>query len=278
MRKATGKLSSQSRFAFIGAGRMASAMVGGLLARKAAAPAEIACIGGDDNTAQLLARRTGITAQTDLAALLTTADTVVLACKPQQLAGLDSRLVDLTAGRLVISILAGKRLARLAQTFSRTRNLVRAMPNTPGQIGAGITGWCALHPLDAADRRLVDTVLGALGPAIELEEKLLDAVTALSGSGPAFLFEFVAALREGGVAAGLPRDVAAQLAQATVLGSARLLAETKAEPETLRDQVTSPHGTTFAGLQRMAARGFRAMVKETILAAKARSEELSRES
>jgi pyrroline-5-carboxylate reductase len=151
------------------------------------------------------------------------------------------------------------------------------MPNTPGQIGAGITGWCALKPLSPPDRRLVDTVLGALGVMVGLEEKDLDAVTALSGSGPAFLFEFVAALREGGVAAGLPADVAAKLAQVTVLGSARLLAETGIEPEALRDQVTSPHGTTFAGLQRMAARGFRDTIKETILAAKARSEELSRD-
>jgi pyrroline-5-carboxylate reductase len=264
-------------FAFIGAGRMASAMVGGLLARQAARPAEIACLGGADDTARALAQRTGITAATDLAGLLATADTVVLACKPQQLADLDPRLADLAAGRLVISILAGKRLARLSRTFPRARNLVRAMPNTPGQIGAGITGWCALKPLEAADRARVDTVLGALGKVVPLEEPLLDAVTALSGSGPAFLFEFVAALRDGGIAAGLPREVAAMLAQETVLGAARLLAETDAEPEALRDQVTSPHGTTFAGLQRMAARGFRDTIKETILAAQARSEELSRE-
>lgn len=277
MGKEIGNLPPMPKFAFLGAGRMASAMVGGLLARKAATPADVACIGGNDDTAQVLARRTGITVHSDLVSLLAKADTVVLACKPQQLAGLDPRLADLTAGRLVISILAGKRLARLARTFPRTRNLVRAMPNTPGQIGAGITGWCARQPLSAADRRLVDTVLGALGQAIELEEKQLDAVTAVSGSGPAFLFEFIAALREGGVAAGLPREVAAQLAQATALGSARLLAETQAEPEALRDQVTSPHGTTYAGLQRMAARGFRDTIKETILAAKARSEELSKE-
>jgi pyrroline-5-carboxylate reductase len=263
------------RFAFIGAGRMASAMVGGLLARKAASPAEIACIGGDDDTAKILAGRTGITASPDFASLLSAADTVVLACKPQQLTGLDPRLAELASGRLVISILAGKRLARLAQTFPRARNVVRAMPNTPGQIGAGITGWAALRPLSPSDRRQVDTVLGALGEMIALEEKDLDAVTALSGSGPAFLFEFVAALREGGVAAGLTPEVAARLAQATVLGSARLLAETRIEPEALRDQVTSPHGTTFAGLQRMNARGFRDIVKETILAAKDRSEELS---
>ena len=267
----------KANFAFIGAGRMASAMVGGLLTKGAATPQEIACIGGNDDTAEVLARRTGVTAHRELAALLATADTVVLACKPQQLAGLDQRLAELTAGRLVISILAGKRLARLAQTCPRARNLVRAMPNTPGQIGAGITGWCALKPLSPPDRRLVDTVLGALGVMVGLEEKDLDAVTALSGSGPAFLFEFVAALREGGVAAGLPADVAAKLAQVTVLGSARLLAETGIEPEALRDQVTSPHGTTFAGLQRMAARGFRDTIKETILAAKARSEELSRD-
>jgi pyrroline-5-carboxylate reductase len=256
---------------------MASAMVGGLLGRGAAAPADIACIGGNDDTAQVLARRTGITACDELAPLLAAADTVVLACKPQQLAGLDPRLADFTAGRLVISILAGKRLARLARTFPRARTLVRAMPNTPGQIGAGITAWCSLRPPGEADRRTIDTVLGALGQVVELEEKHLDAVTAVSGSGPAFLFEFVAALRDGGVSAGLPREVAARLAAETVLGAARLLAETKTEPEALRDQVTSPHGTTEAGLRRMAARGFRDTVKETVLAARARSEELSRD-
>lgn len=256
---------------------MASAMVGGLLSTKAARPSEIACIGGDDDTAQILARRTGIGAAPDLASLLKSADTVVLACKPQQLAGLDPRLADLAAGRLVISILAGKRLSQIAAAFPRARNIVRAMPNTPGQIGAGITGWASLKPLSDSDRSLVSTVLGSLGEMVALEEKDLDAVTALSGSGPAYLFEFVAALREGGIAAGLPREVAAKLAQATVLGSARLLAETRIEPEALRDQVTSPHGTTFAGLQCMAARGFRDTMKETILAAKNRSEELSRD-
>lgn len=266
-----------ARFAFVGAGHMASAIVGGILAGKAASPAEIACIGGDDDTAKILAGRTGIAASPDLASLLSAADIVVLACKPQQLAGLDPHLAELTAGRLVISILAGKRLARLARSFPRARNLVRAMPNTPGQIGAGITGWAALQPLSASDRGLVDTVLGALGEMVALDETDLDAVTALSGSGPAFVFEFVAALREGGVAAGLPREVAARLAQATVLGSARLLAETKFEPEALRDQVTSPHGTTFAGLQRMAARGFRDIIKDTVAAAKNRSEELSKD-
>jgi pyrroline-5-carboxylate reductase len=267
-----------SRIAFLGAGRMASAMVDGLLAKHAARPADLACIGGGGDTAKRLAGRTGVSAHDDVASLLQGADTVVLACKPQQLAGLDVRLTDLTAGRLVISILAGKRLDRLARTFPRARNLVRAMPNTPGQIGAGITGWCALRPLDAADRAIVDTILGALGRMVEVAEVQLDAVTALSGSGPAYVFEFAAALRDAGEAAGLPRSVAYQLAVETILGSAKLMAQGTAEAEELRNQVTSPNGTTFAGLKRMEAREFRALVKDAVSAAKIRSEELSRDS
>jgi pyrroline-5-carboxylate reductase len=263
--------------AFLGAGRMASAIVDGLLAQKICAPAELACTDGGDGTAAALAARTGITAAGDLAALLATADTVVLACKPQQLATLDPRVTDLAAGRLVLSILAGKRLTRLAQVFPQARNLVRAMPNTPGQIGAGITAWCPLHPLAPADRALIDAILGALGQVVEVAEPQLDAVTGLSGSGPAYVFEFAAALRDAGEAAGLPRATAWQLARETVLGAAKLMAQSPLEPEELRNQVTSPYGTTFAGLQRMAARDFRGLVKETVLAATARSEELSRD-
>jgi pyrroline-5-carboxylate reductase len=266
------------QIAFIGAGRMAGAIVDGLLAKGAARPADLTCIGGPaDDTAQILSQRTGIACHTDLAALLAGADTVVLACKPQQLAGLDARLADLTAGKLVLSILAGKRLARLTQSFPRARNLVRVMPNTPGQIGAGISGWCALAPLADADRRTVLRLLESLGRAIEFAEPQLDAVTGLSGSGPAYVFEFAAALRDGGEAAGLPRAAAYSLALETILGAAKLMQQSPLEPEELRNQVTSPNGTTLAGLQRMEAHGFRAMLRETVLAATARSEELSKE-
>ncbi len=266
-----------TKFAFLGAGRMASAMVDGLLNKGAAQAADLACSGGDDDTARSLSLRTGIASHTDPAALLKDADAVVLACKPQQLASLDTRLATLTAGKLVLSILAGKRLARLAQTFPQARNVVRAMPNTPGQIGAGITGWCALKPLSDVDRSLVNTVLGALGKMVEVEEAQLDAVTALSGSGPAYVFEFAAALRDAGEAAGLSRAASYQLAVETILGSAKLMAQSKADAEELRNQVTSPNGTTFAGLKRMEARDFRALIKDTVLAAMVRSEELSKE-
>jgi pyrroline-5-carboxylate reductase len=265
------------KIALLGAGRMASAIVDGLLAKQICAPADLVCVDGGDGTATALAARTGVAVAPDLAALLGGADALVLACKPQQLAGLDARLADLTAGRLVLSILAGKRLASLAGVFPRARALVRAMPNTPGQIGAGVTAWSALRPLVSADAALVASILGALGQVLETTEPQLDAVTGLSGSGPAYVFEFAAALRDAGVAAGLPRDTAWQLAMETILGSARLMARTGTEPETLRDQVTSPNGTTYVGLQRMAARDFRGLVKETVLAATARSVELSRD-
>ena len=266
-----------TKIAFLGAGRMASAMVGGLLTKAAATPADLACTSGPDDTAQQLSARTGIALHTDLAPLLADANTVVVACKPQQLASLDPRLAELTAGKLVISILAGKRLARLAQVFPRARNLVRVMPNTPGQIGAGITAWSALQPLSAADRRSVGTLLGALGQVVEVAEAQLDAVTGLSGSGPAYVFEFAAALRDAGEAAGLPRNASYQLAVETILGAAKLMAQSPTEPEELRNQVTSPKGTTYEGLKCMEAHNFRAIIRETVLAATARSVELSRE-
>lgn len=266
-----------TRIAFIGAGRMASAIVDGLLARNAATADEIACLGGSGASAATLAARTGIHLAPDLPALLATADIVVLAFKPQHLASADPRLAELTRGKLVLSVLAAKTLARLAKTFPHARAIVRTMPNTPAAIGAGITGWCSHAPLSAADRSLVTKLLGAVGREVEIPESQIDALMAISGCGPAFVFEFCAALREAGMQAGLDRATAQLLATETILGAGKLMVHTGAEPEDLRNQVTSPNGTTFAGLKRMAARDFRGMMVETVLAAKARSEELSRD-
>jgi len=266
-----------ARLAFLGAGKLASAIVRGLLAKGVCTPADIACCSKGGVSADKLAAATGITHEPDLARLLAPADIVIVAFKPQSLAGADPRLAELTAGKLVISVLAGKKLARLAQVFPRARNLVRALPNTPAAIGAAMTTYAPLAPLGEADRRTVRVLLEALGQQLPVDEKHLDALTALGGSGPAFLFEFVAGLRDAGIAAGLPPDVSAKVALETTLGAARLLAETGAQPEALRDQVTSPNGTTFAGLQVMAARNFRETLKDTILAATRRAAELSRD-
>ncbi|MBA4137981.1 MAG: pyrroline-5-carboxylate reductase [Opitutus sp.] len=266
-----------AKIAFLGSGNLASAIVRGLIARGVYAPAEIACTSKGGESARRLAAETGIEAENDLPRLLASADVVVVAFKPQSLASADPRLAQLTANKLVVSLLAGKRLARLAQAFPRARNLVRTMPNTPAAIGAGITPYCAFAPLTEPDRASVAAMLGALGQHFPLAEEHLDAVTALSAGGPAFLFEFTAALREAGMAAGLPADVAANLATETIIGSAKLLAHTRVEPEKLRDQVVSPNGTTFAGLQVLAARQFRDTLRETILASTHRSRELSKD-
>lgn len=251
-------------------------MVAGLIADQTP-PQDLICLGGSGQTAAILAAKTGISLTTDLDTLLAQASTVVVAFKPQHLAGADPRLAQLTAGKLVISVLAGKPLARLAQVFPLTKNLVRAMPNTPGQIGAGVTGWCSHQALAADDRTVVEKLLGALGRQFEIAETQMDALTALSGCGPAYLFEFAAALREAGIAAGLPRDLAQALTIETLLGSAHLLARRQIEPEVLRNQVTSPNGVTFSGLKKMESLGFRNLVTETILAAKARSAEMAKD-
>jgi pyrroline-5-carboxylate reductase len=265
------------KIAFLGAGRMASAIVDGLLAKNACTPADLGCLSGSGASAQTLAARTGIRLAASLDDLLAGADVVVIAFKPQHLASADPRLAELTAGKLVLSVLAAKTLARLEKTFPRARNLVRTMPNTPSAIGAGVTGWCTLKPLSAEDRAAVLALLRAIGREVEIPETQIDALMAVSGCGPAFVFEFTAALREAGITAGLDRATAQMLAVETVLGAGRLMARTQAEPEDLRNQVTSPNGTTFAGLKRMEARDFRGLIQETVLAAKARSEELSRD-
>ena len=256
---------------------MAAAMVDGLIAA-GTQPSAIVCLGGAGRSAATLATRTGITLAPTIEALLAPAGTLVVAFKPQHLAAADPRLAELTAGKLVISVLAGKRLTRLANVFPRARNLIWAMPNTPGQIGAGMTGWCSLEPLSAADRATVETLLQALGQHVEVPESQMDALTAVSGCGPAYLFEFAAALRDAGVAAGLTPAVAQKLSVETLLGAARLLSQRNIEPEILRNQVTSPNGVTFAGLKKMEARDFRGLIKDTVLTAKARSEEMAKDS
>jgi len=269
-------VASASRIAFLGAGNMAAAMIDGLLGQGGWSPSRIRCLAGKGATGPALAARTGIVLATSLEELLA-ADTLVIAFKPQHLASADPRLAQLTAGKFVISVLAGKRLTTLARVFPAARNLARFMPNTPARIGAGMTGWCSARPLIPEDLVIAQSLLGALGRSVEILEAQMDALTAVSGSGPAYVFEFAAALRDAGVAAGLDPRTARTLALETLLGSARLLAASPLEPEALRDQVTSPNGTTAAGLRRLTGGDFRCLIRETVFAAKARSEELSQE-
>lgn len=250
-------------------------MVGGLLAKGLYAPEALACTCGSDPTGRELAQRTGITYFAEAQAMLAETDALVLACKPQQLDALDTSYTAHTTGKLIVSILAGTTLERLQARFPKARNLVRAMPNTPGQVGAGITAFAPLHPLEPEDRAIVEGLLGALGEALELPEAQLDAVTAISGSGPAYVFEFTAALREAAVGLDLAPDVADRLARQTVIGAARLLEAAGTDPEELRNAVTSKGGTTEAALQSMTQAELRKLLAEATRAAHRRSLELA---
>lgn len=261
--------------AFLGAGNMAGAILRGLIARDPGMAAQAAVLAGAGTSAPRLAADTGARLARDPADLLRGADILVLACKPQHFAGLDPALADLTAGKLVISALAGIPNSRLRAAFPRARAVFRTMPNTPGRIGAGVTPYSPAEPPEAADREAVETVLGALGDTFPIAEEKMDAVTAASGSGPGFLFEIVAAFEAGAVSAGLSPEEAKRLIRATFVGAAKLLDATGEDPEALRNAVTSPNGTTHAGLRALAERDLRGVIAAAQRAARDRSRELA---
>lgn len=256
---------------------MASAIIQGLIDKEHYAPAEIACTCGDDPTGPQLAERTGIQYLPDITPALYSSEAIVLACKPQQFNAIEQGLADAATGKLVLSILAGTPLSRLGTKFNKARNIVRTMPNTPGQIGAGVTAFAPLRELTDKDQQIVDNTLSALGNFHEVKESDLDAVTALSGSGPAYVFEFAAALREAGIHCGLSPELAASLSIDTLLGAAMLLASGEESPEALRNAVTSPGGTTAAALEVLNDSGFRDLIDQALAAAKARSLELAKD-
>ena len=262
--------------AFLGAGNMAGAILRGLIAAGAVVPKDAAVLAGAGKSAPALAADTGARLAKDLPDLLAGADAFVLACKPQHFAGLDPALAELTAGKLVVSVLAGTPISRLRRAFPDARAIVRLMPNTPGRIGAGVTPFTPEHPLDDADAATTDLMLGALGASLEIPESKMDAVIAGSGSTPGWFFEIVAAFEAGAIAAGLSPAEAQVLVRSSFIGSARLLEATGEEPEALRNAVTSPNGTTFAGLQVFAQHDLRGIVAEAQRACVARAKELAK--
>lgn len=266
---------SDTKIAFIGAGRMAGAMIGGLLNQKIFSAREIICTSANDGTGEKLAADLGIAFTLDPKELLNGVDTVVLACKPQQLDSLDPQIAQGCTGKRILSILAGVTTERLKQAIPSARCIIRSMPNTPGLISSGITVYAVSADLPAEDRVAVDAVLRALGDVFTAKEEDLDAVTAVSGSGPAYVFEMVAAMRDAGVAEGLEASLAYELALKTVLGAAKLLEAVPETPETHRNWVSSPGGTTLAGLAVMENSGFREIIKKTVEAAAKRSRELA---
>lgn len=262
---------------FAGAGRMAQALATGLATRRGnhekpplffdPADAAASSFQQCDPAAQRVA---------SLQELATKCDVLILAVKPQVLPGvLDALAPAVSARHLIISVAAGFSLARLAAGLgNRTMRLVRVMPNTPCLIGQGISAlsWSAETPEE--DRDVARRIFAAAGETVDVAESHLDAVTGLSGSGPAWVYTFVEALVDAGVLAGLPRNVAGQLALQTVRGSAAMIASTGKSPADLRNEVTSPGGTTIAGLQVLEQSGFRGAVMDAVVTAARRAREL----
>ncbi|MDB5308765.1 MAG: proC [Gemmataceae bacterium] len=262
---------------FLGAGQMASALAtgwakAGLLdvSRSLAADPYPAARSKFEQT-------TGVKAVGTNAEVITGCDVLVLAVKPQVMAAVLAEARPLVGPRhLVVSIAAGVTLKTLADGLGVGVRLVRVMPNTPCLVGASAAGYAAGGTATADDVALVGKLFGAVGKAFSVPEHLLDAVTGLSGSGPAFVYVMVEALSDGGVRVGLPRDVAQALAAQTVLGAAKMVLETGQHPGTLKDAVASPGGTTIAGLHALERAGFRAALMDAVEAATKRAQELGK--
>jgi pyrroline-5-carboxylate reductase len=236
------------RIAFIGGGNMAQALITGLKQR-AFAMQQITVIDPDAGKHEQLQNSLGVRTAAALSEQALQADVIVLAVKPQQLKAVAESLAPLLRSQLVISVAAGIRTADLSRWLNGYRTLVRTMPNTPAQIQAGVTGVFALAEVNDAQRQLTDSLLQAAGEVVWLtDEAQLDAVTAISGSGPAYVFLLIEALTKAGVALGLDPAQAQQLSIATFKGASLLAAASETPIATLREQVTSKGGTTEQGL------------------------------
>lgn len=271
----TASILSTARLVLVGCGHMGEALLTGWLAAGVRHDL-LLVIEPDAAKAAALAQRYGIVAASEPTAA--TADAVVLAVKPQvldQVAPAYAKFTD--AGAVALSIAAGRTLASLSRSLGDSAALVRAMPNTPAAVGRGMTAACANANVSAGQRALVDALLAAVGEVAWIEdEALIDAVTAVSGSGPAYVFYLVECLAEAGVAAGLSADLAMQLARATVTGAGALLTRASEPADELRRRVTSPGGTTAAALSAlMADDGLRPLMIEAVRRAAARARELA---
>ncbi|MBO3462331.1 pyrroline-5-carboxylate reductase [Aetokthonos hydrillicola Thurmond2011] len=268
------------RFGLIGGGVMGEALLSCLIARGIYKPSEIQVSEPDLYRQSFLEDRFKVAVTADNRVLFSQAtEVVLLAVKPQVFSAIAQELADVVATieskPLVISILAGVSLSQLETAFPELP-IIRAMPNTPATVGAGMTAICLGAYTKPNHQEIARNLFSAVGEVVEVSEVLMDGVTGLSGSGPAYVAMLIEALADGGVASGLPRAIANVLALQTVLGTATLLQETKIHPAELKDRVTSPGGTTIAGIVQLERSGFRSAIIEAVRAATARSQELGK--
>ncbi len=259
--------------AFIGAGKMATAIAAGL--NKCGMPVSCCAYDISPAAAASFTAATSYPAASAMSGALSSASAVILAVKPQYAAAALSEAAPFLKGKLLISIVAGWTIESLCQTSGLDR-VIRVMPNTPALAGEGMSCFAPAPGADAFDIGIAEQILSAVGRVRRVEEKQLDAVTGLSGSGPAYVMEFIMGLADGGVLCGLPRDAALELAIQTVLGTAVMCRENPASVASLRDAVISPAGTTAEGILTLQEHAFKAASAKAVIAAAKRSAELGK--
>jgi pyrroline-5-carboxylate reductase len=265
-----------SRIAVLGAGKMGGILLQAFLRSGLFTPAQITATVAHPERADALTRQLRIAVSTDNSAAVHNADIVLLGVKPTQVAELVREIAPaLKPGALILSIAASVKLSTIENAFGGEIAVVRAMPNTPAKLGAGITALCRGRFVSDAQLAQAERIFSTVGRAVVIDEKHMDAATGLSGSGPAFIYIIIEALAEAGVNVGLPRDIATQLAAQTTYGAARMVLETGAHPALLKDEVTTPAGCTVDGIMELEAGGLRITLLKAVKRAAERARELA---
>lgn len=265
------------KIGFLGAGKMATALAKGFINAKLAKPKDIIAADPYESARNHFTEETGAKTTVSNAEAATFADVLILATKPDQVAAAlaeGREPLERKKGYLLISIAAGVTILKLEGALPAGARVIRAMPNTPALIGESASAFAPGSSATAVDADLAKKLLSAVGIAFQVKESLLDAVTGLSGSGPAYVYQFIEALSDGGVASGLPRDIATRLSAQTVLGAARMVLQTGQHPGALKDQVASPGGTTIEGLHELEKGKLRGTVMSAVRAATEKSKKL----
>jgi pyrroline-5-carboxylate reductase len=268
-------MSSALTLGFLGAGKMATALARGFIHAGLTTADSILASDPYEAARSAISKEAGIKTTAANLEVLKFASVIMLAVKPDQVSDVLSEARPVfTDNHLLISIAAGVTLARMEAALPAGARVIRVMPNTPALVGASASAFAAGKSTTTEDAQLAQKLFSSVGVALQVKESLLDAVTGLSGSGPAYAFLLVEALSDGGVAAGLPRDIATKLAAQTLLGSAKLVLETGQHPGTLKDMVTSPGGTTIEGLYELEKAGVRGALINAVRAATDKSKRL----
>jgi len=270
-------MATSQRIAVLGTGKMGGILLQAFLREGLFAPAQIAATVAHAERAEALSAELGIAVSTDNRAAANGADIVLLGVKPTQIAALAREIAPvLKPTTLVLSIAASTKLAAMEQVLgSDAPAVIRAMPNTPAKIGAGVTALCRGRWVSDEQLALAERIFQTVGRTVVVDEKHMDAVTGLSGSGPAFIYIILEALAEAGVNVGLPRDIATQLAAQTTYGAAKMVLETGAHPALLKDEVTTPAGCTVDGILELEAGGLRITLLKAVKRATERAKELA---